>query len=154
VKSAMVLLEEGAFLARLADLYDTHRTKGTVYLQMKRFAGRLASVRRRNMKRQAEAAQGIEPKCLVRARTNDKKTKISCVIGPKETVRFQLALGNVMRLHMDGLKRREKKKQEDKKKTKLVKKDMPEKVKPPTKEKEETAPAPTGGKEELGKKGK
>mmetsp|Transcript_29241 Transcript_29241/g.66269 ORF Transcript_29241/g.66269 Transcript_29241/m.66269 type:complete len:131 (-) Transcript_29241:116-508(-) len=121
-------LEETAFLARLADLYDANRSSGTVYVQMKRFQGRLASVRRKRFKRQVEAAKGQEPQCLVRARSNTKKvSKISCVIDAKDTVRFQLALGNVLRLHMDGLKR--KKKQEAGKGPKGAKKDKPEKVK-------------------------
>mmetsp|Transcript_1972 Transcript_1972/g.4018 ORF Transcript_1972/g.4018 Transcript_1972/m.4018 type:complete len:132 (+) Transcript_1972:73-468(+) len=124
-----MLLEESAFLARLADLYDANRTSGTVFVQMKRYAGRLASVRRKRFKRQVEAAEGQEPRCLVRARSNVKKvSKISCLIDAKDTVRFQLALGNVMRLHMDGLKR-PKKKPDDKRKAKPVKKDAPEKAK-------------------------
>mmetsp|Transcript_18831 Transcript_18831/g.28036 ORF Transcript_18831/g.28036 Transcript_18831/m.28036 type:complete len:133 (-) Transcript_18831:118-516(-) len=126
----MVLLEEAAFLSRLADLYDANRTDGTVWVQMKRYQGRLASIRRKRFKRQVEAAKGEEPQCLVRARSLVKKvSKISCLVSAKDTVRFQLALGNVMRLHMDGLKRREKKKQDDKKKVKPVKKDATEKTK-------------------------
>mmetsp|Transcript_82609 Transcript_82609/g.256599 ORF Transcript_82609/g.256599 Transcript_82609/m.256599 type:complete len:124 (-) Transcript_82609:105-476(-) len=123
----MVLLDESAFLSRLGDLYDANRTTGSVFLQIKRFAGRLASVRRKRFKRQLEAAKGVEPQCLVRARSNTKKvSKISCLISAKDTVRFQLALGNVMRLKMDGLKRREKKKEE--KKAKSVKTDKGKKA--------------------------
>lgn len=112
---AMVRLDETAFLAKLGDLYERTRNKGTVYLSMKRFQGRLAAVRRRNKQRQAEAAEGQEPQCIVRASTNDKKTKISTLITAANTVQFQLALGNILRLNMDGLKRPKKKDKGDKK---------------------------------------
>uniref|UniRef100_A0A7S4R5M2 Signal recognition particle 14 kDa protein n=1 Tax=Alexandrium monilatum TaxID=311494 RepID=A0A7S4R5M2_9DINO len=108
----MVLLDEPSFLSRLGDLIDANRGQGTVYLQMKRFAGRLASVRRKRFKRQVEAAKGVDPQCLIRARSNKGDTsKLSVRVDAKDTVRFQLGLGNVMRLKVDGLKRREKKKQ-------------------------------------------
>mmetsp|Transcript_8367 Transcript_8367/g.21340 ORF Transcript_8367/g.21340 Transcript_8367/m.21340 type:complete len:165 (+) Transcript_8367:93-587(+) len=125
----MVYCEEGEFLVKLADLYAKNRTKGSVWLGMKRFAGRLAALRRKNRVKQAEAAKGEEPKCLVRARTNQKKSKISTIINAKDCARFQLALENIMSLHMDGLKRREKKKGEStpRKKKKPVKKDRPPK---------------------------
>merc|ERR1712118_234907 len=106
---------------------------GPVYLSMKRFQGRLAAVRRRNRAKQEEAAKDQEPQCVVRACTNDKKTKMSVLISAADTVRFQMALGNILRLNMDGLKRPKKKgvkgdkkkdKPDDKKEKKVpVKKD-------------------------------
>lgn len=101
-------LDESTFLVKLASLYEKNRDKGTVFLQMKRYAGRLASVRRKRLKRQIAAAEGQEPRCLVRAYSNQLNSKISAIIHAKDMVRFQLALGNIIRLHMDGLKRREK----------------------------------------------
>merc|ERR1712072_1149051 len=86
-----------------------------VYLSMKRFQGRLAAVRSRNRQRQAEAAEGQETQCIVRACTNDKKTKISTLISAADTVRFQMALGNILRLNMDGLKRPKKKEKGERK---------------------------------------
>mmetsp|Transcript_3601 Transcript_3601/g.8483 ORF Transcript_3601/g.8483 Transcript_3601/m.8483 type:complete len:141 (+) Transcript_3601:137-559(+) len=123
----MVVLDEATFLTRLVSLYEANRGAGTVYLQMKRFAGRLAAARRHKPAKQAEAAEGQEPRCLVRARSNKKKvSKISTIIAASDIVRFQLALGNILQLYMDGLKRREKKKEKDperKKKAPKVKKD-------------------------------
>merc|ERR1712151_1043261 len=118
----MVRLAESDFLARLADLYERTRNKGTVYLSMKRYQGRLAAVRRRNRAKQEEAAKDQEPQCIVRACTNDKKTKISTLISSADTVRFQMALGNILRLNMDGLKRPVKKKERGEKKEKGEKK--------------------------------
>lgn len=109
--AVMVLLQESDFLVRLTDLYGANRA-GTVYVWIKRFAGRLASLRRRKPKEQEAAAEKEEPKCLVRARSNRKGSKISCMIEAKDLMRFQLALGNIMRQQMDGLKTRERSKEE------------------------------------------
>merc|ERR1711972_471760 len=110
------------------ELYEQNHTSGTVYLQMKRYVGRLAAVRRRRPKRQEEAAKGEEPRCLVRARSNKKKSKISTIIAANDCARFQVALGNILRLQME-LKRPAKKKEKGEKKkdgaTKPVKKDKP-----------------------------
>ncbi|CAE8621612.1 unnamed protein product, partial [Polarella glacialis] len=111
----MVLLEESAFLIRLTELYQKNRNPGTVYLQFKRYVGRLAATRKRKPQRQAEAAEGEEPRCLVRASSNKKHSKLSCVIEAKDILRFQLALGNILRSNMDGLKTREKTTDERKK---------------------------------------
>mmetsp|Transcript_73377 Transcript_73377/g.116163 ORF Transcript_73377/g.116163 Transcript_73377/m.116163 type:complete len:147 (+) Transcript_73377:75-515(+) len=141
-------LSETEFLARLADLYERTRSKGSVYLSMKRYQGRLASVRRRNRAKQAEAADGQEPQCIVRACTNDKKTKISALISSSDTVRFQLALGNLLRLNMDGLKRQKKKGVKGDKKKVPVKKDSdsPKKEKPAAKEAAKATAKASGGK--------
>ncbi|CAK9025064.1 unnamed protein product [Durusdinium trenchii] len=131
----MVLLQESDFLTRLTELYDLNRS-GTVFLTLKRFAGRLASLRRRKPKLQEEAANKEEPRCLVRACSNRPRSKMSCVIEAKDLVRFQIALGNIMRQQMDGLKTRERSKEErqkereEKRKAKAasgVKKDSEEK---------------------------
>merc|ERR1711920_1064187 len=67
---------------------------------------------------------GEEPRCLVRARSNKKKSKITTIVYAKDCVRFQLAIGNIMQQHMDGLKKREKRKGEKVEKApKKVKKD-------------------------------
>merc|ERR1719266_353566 len=128
-----------AFLARLTDLFEKNRKTGTVYLQMKRYAGHLASVRRKKFSRQLEAAKGQEPRCLIRARTNHKKSKplskrpnqvkskrsnrnkskISMIMeakDTKDTPGFHTKLGNVIRLHMDGLKQGKEKKEKKKNK--------------------------------------
>ncbi|CAJ1356208.1 unnamed protein product [Effrenium voratum] len=107
----MVLLQESEFLVRLTELFGLSRS-GTVYLGMKRFCGRKAGLLKRKAKLKEEAAAKEEPRCLVRARSNRKKSKISCIVYAKDLVRFQLALGNVMRQQMDGLKTREKTKEE------------------------------------------
>merc|ERR1712178_505061 len=55
----------------------------------------------------------------------DKKTKMSTLVTGASTVQFQIALGNVLRANMDGLKRPKKKGEKGKKGDKVpVKKDM------------------------------
>merc|ERR1740138_421988 len=85
---------------------------------MKRYVGSKAAALRRKPQKQAEVAAGEEPRCLVRARSSKRKksSKISTVIKAQDMARFQLALGNIMRLHMDGLKRPAKKPAKDQKK--------------------------------------
>merc|ERR1711933_537563 len=92
----------------MGDLYEQSREKGSVFLAMKRYCGRLATMNRHNAQKQAEYAAKEEPRCLVRARTLDKKSKIATEVWNKDIVRFQLALGNILRLHLDGLKERKK----------------------------------------------
>ena len=98
-------VDEATFLAKFTDLFDRNRDKGSVYFHLKRFQGRWASIRRHHGKRQEEAAKGHEPECLARAYTNVKGTKIRTIIPLKDIARFQLAVGNIIRSNMDGLKR-------------------------------------------------
>merc|ERR1719356_1365492 len=94
---------------------------------------------RHNAQKQAEHAAKEEPRCLVRARTLDKKSKIATEVWNKDIVRFQLALGNILRLHMDGLKERKKtpeekqKEKEQKKKQKAAEKKAAGKASEPEK---------------------
>mmetsp|Transcript_112826 Transcript_112826/g.325947 ORF Transcript_112826/g.325947 Transcript_112826/m.325947 type:complete len:149 (+) Transcript_112826:97-543(+) len=99
-------------LPALTDLYEKSRERGTVRVLMKRYVGRLAAVRRKRPERQAEAAKGEEPRLLVRIRSNEPKSKMTCVIGHKDLVKFQLALGNIMRANMDGMKKRQRTQEE------------------------------------------
>eukprot|EP00405_Crypthecodinium_cohnii_P014343 CAMPEP_0206455160 /NCGR_PEP_ID=MMETSP0324_2-20121206/21585_1 /ASSEMBLY_ACC=CAM_ASM_000836 /TAXON_ID=2866 /ORGANISM="Crypthecodinium cohnii, Strain Seligo" /LENGTH=142 /DNA_ID=CAMNT_0053925807 /DNA_START=58 /DNA_END=486 /DNA_ORIENTATION=- len=114
-------LGEEDFLWKLGELYGSTRTKGTVYLGMKRYVGIRAAQLHRKPQKQLKAAEGEEPRLLVRARVTAprirkgdfktkaaairKKNKISTIVLAKDIERFQTALTNVMRLHMDGLKK-------------------------------------------------
>mmetsp|Transcript_125530 Transcript_125530/g.360885 ORF Transcript_125530/g.360885 Transcript_125530/m.360885 type:complete len:171 (-) Transcript_125530:102-614(-) len=126
-------IDEMQFLSKFTELFEANRAKGTVYFQIKRYQGRLASVRRRWPLRQAEAAKDEEPRCLVRAYSNVPKTVMTAVILAKDLVKFQLAMGNVLRANMmDGLKKREKTKEERQReraeRKRKAKQDAPEKA--------------------------
>ncbi|XP_073683582.1 signal recognition particle 14 kDa protein-like [Garra rufa] len=54
-----------------------------------------------------ETFEPADNKCLLRA--SDGKTKISTVISTKEVIKFQMAYSNLLRAHMDGLKKKDKK---------------------------------------------
>ncbi|KAJ3412510.1 RNA-binding signal recognition particle subunit srp14 [Chytridiales sp. JEL 0842] len=108
------------FLAQLAKLFESSKDKGTVYITYKRYNYAI--------KRQNIAARKLEPKptppakpspplptdpsadenvypCLVRAVSG--KSKISTLVEPKDLAKFQEGCGNVFRVHMDSLKKKE-----------------------------------------------
>ncbi|XP_048394465.1 signal recognition particle 14 kDa protein isoform X2 [Stegostoma tigrinum] len=101
----MVLLESDSFLTELTRLFQKCRTSGTIYLTMKKYDGRTKPVPRKGNPNTFEPADN---KCLLRA-TDGKKKKISTVISSKEVNRFQMAYSNLLRAHMDGLKKKDKK---------------------------------------------
>jgi len=128
----MTLLDNDAFLAELARLYEKTKATGghkTLSITMKRYNGRTKPVpnpRRAHPKQPAGSAttaqntpptpsttRDKEPKgpqeklCLVRAKLGN--TKISTVVHAKETNKFLLAYTQVMKSHTaDALKKREK----------------------------------------------
>ncbi|XP_055720516.1 signal recognition particle 14 kDa protein isoform X2 [Salvelinus fontinalis] len=58
-------------------------------------------------KGQQESYEPADNKCLLRA--SDGKKKISTVVSTKEVIKFQMAYSNLLRAHMDGLKKKDKK---------------------------------------------
>ncbi|XP_069773208.1 signal recognition particle 14 kDa protein isoform X1 [Narcine bancroftii] len=92
------------FLTELTRLFQKCRTSGSIYLTMKKYDGRTKPVPRKGNPDNFEPADN---KCLLRA--TDGKKKISTVISSKEVNRFQMAYSNLLRAHMDGLKKKDKK---------------------------------------------
>ena len=111
----MVHLDHDAFLSELTKMYADTKTKGSVNITMKR--GR-------------QTQDCAEDNCLIRAYSgiNSKKRKISttvrilairigatnpvCIpqISAKNAAKFQTSYGNILKVHLDGLKKRERKK--------------------------------------------
>ncbi|XP_041132793.1 signal recognition particle 14 kDa protein-like [Polyodon spathula] len=100
----MVLLENDSFLTELTRLFQRCRTTGSVYITLKKYDGRIKPVPR---KENAETFDPVDNKCLLRA--TDGKKKISTVVSSKEVIKFQMAYSNLLRAHMDGLKKKDKK---------------------------------------------
>ncbi|XP_020365898.1 signal recognition particle 14 kDa protein [Rhincodon typus] len=100
----MVLLESDSFLTELTRLFQKCRTSGSIYLTMKKYDGRTKPVPRKG---NPDTFEPADNKCLLRA--TDGKKKISTVISSKEVNRFQMAYSNLLRAHMDGLKKKDKK---------------------------------------------
>ncbi|KAK1158880.1 signal recognition particle 14 kDa protein [Acipenser oxyrinchus oxyrinchus] len=100
----MVLLENDSFLTELTRLFQRCRTTGSVYITLKKYDGRTKPVPRKG---NAETFDPVDNKCLLRA--TDGKKMISTVVSSKEVIKFQMAYSNLLRAHMDGLKKKDKK---------------------------------------------
>jgi signal recognition particle subunit SRP14 len=91
-----MLLEKSEFLSRLDQLFSNSKGKGTVYLTMKRFAHKQPK------------SESEEYHCLVRATMG--KVKISTRVDPKSWNNFHEEYIAVCRIHMDSLKKKDRKK--------------------------------------------
>uniref|UniRef100_A0A3Q3GTI6 Signal recognition particle 14 kDa protein n=1 Tax=Labrus bergylta TaxID=56723 RepID=A0A3Q3GTI6_9LABR len=92
----MVLLENDSFLTELTRLFQKCRASGSVVITLKKYDGRVKPVPRKG---QTESFEPADNKCLIRA--SDGKKKISTVVS--------WAYSNLLRAHMDGLKKKDKK---------------------------------------------
>ena len=101
----MVLLDPDAFLTQFTRILEKSRAKGTIYVTLKRYAGKEG--------KNVDAVDPADCRCLVRA--VGAKQKISAMLAPKDYRRFQKAYGNILKISLDALKKREKKKIEKKK---------------------------------------
>jgi len=119
----MVLLENDSFLTELTKLYNSKKESGTVFITFKRYEHKVVEKEPKEgqhaknpTKKQikADLAEG-EPKCLIRA-TDGNNIKISTMVSAKDLVRFQMAYSNIIKVQMDNLKRKEKKKKKAQKK--------------------------------------
>jgi len=136
-------LDNGAFLKQLKTLFDNSQSSGSVFVSFKGVVVDESKKTKKtekkkptegvggeksNVDKKAESAEKKaaaekklaatgEYRCLVRA-TNGKssrnKTKISTHVRTKDLVSFQLAYHKILMASMDSLKKREKKKKEEK----------------------------------------
>uniref|UniRef100_A0A673CF21 Signal recognition particle 14 kDa protein n=1 Tax=Sphaeramia orbicularis TaxID=375764 RepID=A0A673CF21_9TELE len=94
------------FLTELTRLFQKCRTSGSVVITLKKYDGRTKPVPRKG---HSESFEPADNKCLLRA--SDGKRKISTVVTICDLivyVSFQ-AYSNLLRAHMDGLKKKDKK---------------------------------------------
>eukprot|EP00002_Diphylleia_rotans_P034812 TRINITY_DN7509_c0_g5_i1.p1 TRINITY_DN7509_c0_g5~~TRINITY_DN7509_c0_g5_i1.p1 ORF type:complete len:120 (+),score=35.67 TRINITY_DN7509_c0_g5_i1:66-425(+) len=106
----MVLVDNtDTFLVELGKLFQQTKEKGTVWITSKRCA--FSSVGKANsraiVKEGSVASGDVDYCCLLRA-TNGKR-KVSCMILQKDVPKFHSSYINLMRLHMDKLRKKEKK---------------------------------------------
>uniref|UniRef100_A0A8C1U8R3 Signal recognition particle 14 kDa protein n=1 Tax=Cyprinus carpio TaxID=7962 RepID=A0A8C1U8R3_CYPCA len=93
-----------SFLTELTRLFQKCRTIGSVVITLKKYDGRTKPVPRKG---HPETYEPADNKCLVRA--SDGKTRIStCVVMTTDVFVLQ-AYSNLLRAHMDGLKKKDKK---------------------------------------------
>lgn len=106
----MTLLENEQFLVDLGRLFQKAKASSSISITMKRYDGR-TKPKPRNVD---ELPPPPEYNCLFRASVGPKK--ISTVVHPKDVNKFQLAYASMLKLHMDSLKKRDKKADKDKEK--------------------------------------
>uniref|UniRef100_A0A8B9GPK4 Signal recognition particle 14 kDa protein n=1 Tax=Astyanax mexicanus TaxID=7994 RepID=A0A8B9GPK4_ASTMX len=98
------LISPITFLTELTRLFQKCRTSGSVVITLKKYDGRTKPVPRKG---HPETFEPVDNKCLIRA--SEGKKKISTVVSTKEVIKFQMAYSNLLRAHMDGLKKKDKK---------------------------------------------
>jgi len=108
-----MLLENDSFLTELTKLFTKGKTSGSVQMTMKRYDGSV-----KPKPRDGNVVEPSEYKCLVRAALGNRK--ISTVINHKDVTKFQMAYGNLLKASMDGLKKKDKKAANRRKKTKAT----------------------------------
>merc|ERR1712046_307693 len=97
-----VLLDHDAFLNQLTRSLNRSKDKTSVFITMKRCNGLPA-------KSEKQKSDDIDNKCLVRAVIG--KVKISTLVTMEDQGRFQVQFANIMKVQMDALKKKEKKKE-------------------------------------------
>lgn len=99
-------LGQDAFLTELSNLYAKNKDKGSITVVIKRVdPAKLNKSLGKDEKLEVE--EGAGPRCLVRA-VDSKKRKISTVLEAKDVERFNGMFGNIVKVHMDALKKRAK----------------------------------------------
>ncbi|KYQ90220.1 signal recognition particle 14 kDa subunit [Tieghemostelium lacteum] len=98
----MVLLDNDSFLNSLNKLYTTHKTKGSVWVTMKRFVESDDNPKHKKGEK-VEKTDDEEPKCLIRA--TDGRKKISTIVPQKDVQLFQSSYKNIILSHYDNLKK-------------------------------------------------
>uniref|UniRef100_A0A4W4HA10 Signal recognition particle 14 kDa protein n=1 Tax=Electrophorus electricus TaxID=8005 RepID=A0A4W4HA10_ELEEL len=89
------------FLTELTRLFQKCRTSGSVVITLKKYDGRTKPLPRKGHPENFEPADN---KCLIRA--SEGKKKISTVVSADGLMK---AYSNLLRAHMDGLKKKDKK---------------------------------------------
>ena len=108
----MVRLSEDGFLTELSKLYGENKSRGGVTVTIKRVIPKtLNKSLPKGEKIQVPEEQMDKPLCLVRA-VDTKKRKISTVVNTKDYDRFQRMFGNIIKVNMDDLKKRVKRKKQ------------------------------------------
>merc|ERR1711998_738569 len=90
---------------------EKSRTTGSVLVSMKRACtqgGEIKSLRKRKAKKGSKPVvpDECDSACLLRAKY--KNMKISTTVSSKDCVRFQMQYANILKIHLDGLKKKEK----------------------------------------------
>jgi len=114
----MVLLDNDPFLNALLNLLEKNKTIGTLNITFKHYPDESATAPgATTTTAPGSSKKGTENRCLVRA--SDGKRKVSTILHSKDLVSFQIQFGNILKAHMDSLKKQEKKKKKKSKQQKV-----------------------------------
>ncbi|KAL3315291.1 Dimethyladenosine transferase 1, mitochondrial [Cichlidogyrus casuarinus] len=97
-------LDNDAFLVQLGKMFTKTRTSGSVFINMKRYDGRTKPIPR-NLPKNTTVSKNYS--CLIRA--SNSKTKISTVVSSENMDTFSSSYSNVLKINIDGLKKRDRK---------------------------------------------
>ncbi|RUS19285.1 signal recognition particle, SRP9/SRP14 subunit [Endogone sp. FLAS-F59071] len=108
----MTILDNDAFLTQLTRCFEKSKKAGTLYITMKRQPVKPPKKSKKNADKDtpmpdASTDDDSEHPCLVRAVV--KNTKISTLVQASDADRFQFAYGNIIKVHMDSLKKKDRK---------------------------------------------
>mmetsp|Transcript_8686 Transcript_8686/g.10973 ORF Transcript_8686/g.10973 Transcript_8686/m.10973 type:complete len:117 (+) Transcript_8686:80-430(+) len=105
----MGVLSQDAFLNELTKLYESNKDKGSVVITIKQVYPKTLNKSRGKDDKLLVSGEKQEPRCLVRAIGGNKK-KLSTIVAKKDQLRFHGMFSNIIKVHMDSLKKRDKKK--------------------------------------------
>lgn len=99
----MVLLDLDQFLLRVGRLYKSKKAGGSVWLTFKRISG---DAKARKGRKNARKLSGDGEAVLLARATDGAKVKLSCEVSAKDHLKFQIAVQDLLKLELDGLKKR------------------------------------------------
>ena len=99
----MVLLDLDQFLLRVGRLYKGKKAGGSVWLTFKRIS---SDTKSRKGRKNARKLSGEGEAVLLARATDGAKVKLSCEVSAKDHLKFQIALSDMLKLELDGLKKR------------------------------------------------
>ncbi|CAN8070922.1 unnamed protein product [Agarophyton chilense] len=95
LSETMVFLDQNAFMSELSKLYTQNKTKGSVWITMKRVE-RPINTGKHKLDLQP-------PSCLVRA--TDGKRKLACVVSSGDHLRFHMDLFTIIKANATDLQK-------------------------------------------------
>ncbi|KAG8933440.1 hypothetical protein FRC02_011818 [Tulasnella sp. 418] len=107
-REPMQLLDNENFLTKLAELFESTKESGTVWLTQKRSTYDVDG----DAQMQQDINEDQEYPCLLRA--TDGKTHISTQIFSKDLLKFHAAYGTLLKSSMSHLRKRDKKREKQK----------------------------------------
>ncbi|CAO3570928.1 unnamed protein product [Mortierella alpina] len=105
-----MLLDNDKFLTKMAKAFEESRTSNSVYLTMKRHDYSTKKIRAAEQEKDMDLdEQSKEYPTLIRLQAGTK-TKYTTLVQPHDLERFMVQYTNIIKISMDALKKKERKK--------------------------------------------